>query len=227
MVTRFSEALHRTVRFQTSTTFERYAEKVLAEEYDFALIPPFLFLQLDPGSYVPLARPPGVIQGEFLVLPSSPIAKLADLRGKTLAVGPVHSGVEHLASHALVEQGLDPEKDLTVRYFESPLSCLQQLPAGTSAACVTNPFARERFEEEMGMRLKRIAETIGVHHGPFAAHRSVPEADREVIRKLLMGWGDDPINRLPVSGAQVPSLVPVAPGDYDEVVRIWRDVGAR
>ncbi|MGH9390639.1 MAG: phosphate/phosphite/phosphonate ABC transporter substrate-binding protein, partial [Vicinamibacteria bacterium] len=223
MAMRFGEVLDRSVRFQTSTTYERYTENVLAEEYDFALLPPFLFVQLDPGSYVPLARAPGVLRGEFVTLESSPVEKLDDLRGKTVAIGPLHSGIEHLAHHTLREHGLDPDEDITVRFFESPLSCLQQLPAGTAAACVTPYFVRERFEEEMGTSFKVIAETVGVHHGPLAAHRRVPQRDQDAIRELLMTWDQDPANRLPVSGAHVPSLVPVAPGDYDAVVRIWRD----
>lgn len=227
MATRFSEVLGRSVRFQTSTTFERYTENVLKEEYDFALLSPFLFVQLDPGSYVPLARAPGVLRGEFVTLESSPVEKLDDLRGKTVAIGPLHSGMEYLARHTLLERGLDPDEDITVRYFESALSCLQQLPVGTAAACVTHSFARERFEEELGTPLKVIAETVGVHHGPFVAHCRVPEQERDVIRKLLMTWDEDPGNRLPVSGAQVPSGVPVALGDYDAVIKIWRDVKRR
>ena len=227
MATRFSEALHRGVRFQTSTTFERYAENVLNEEYDFALLPPFLFVRLDPGSYVPLTRAPGVLRGEFVTLESSPVEKLDDLRGKTVAIAPLHSGMEYLARHTLLERGLDPDEDITVRYFESALSCLQQLPVGTAAACVTHSFARERFEEELGTPLKAIAETVGVHHGPFAAHCRVPEQERDVIRKLLMAWDEDPGNRLPVSGAQVPSGVAVAPGDYDAVIEILHDVERR
>jgi ABC-type phosphate/phosphonate transport system substrate-binding protein len=224
MATRFSEALHRGVRFQTSTTFERFTENVLAEEYDFALLPPFLYVQLDPGSYVPLARAPGVLRGEFVTLESSPVEKLNDLRGKTVAIAPQHSGMEYLARHTLLERGLDPDEDITVRYFESALSCLQQLPAATAAACVTHSIARERFEEELGTPFKVIAETVGIQHGPLAAHCRVPEQERDVIRKLLMTWAEDPGNRLPVSGAQVPSMVPVDPGDYDAVIKIWRDV---
>ncbi len=223
MATRFSEALHRPVRFQTSTTFERYTENVLKEEYDFALLPPFLFVQLDPGSYVPLARAPGLLRGEVVTLESSPVDTLYDLRGETVAIAPQHSGMDALAHHTLLERGLDPGKDVTVRYFESALSCLQQLPAGTAAACVTHSFARERFGEELGTPLKVIAETVGVHHGPFVAHCRVPEQERDVIRNLLMAWAEDPANRLPVSGAQVPNLVPIAAGDYDAVVKIWRD----
>ncbi len=224
MATRFGEVLERSVRFQTSTTYERYTENVLAEEYDFALLSPFLFVQLDPGSYVPLARAPGVLRGEFVTLERSPVEELDDLRGKMVAIGPLHSGIEALARLTLLEHGLDPDEDLEVRYFESPLSCLQQLPAGTAAACATHYFARQRFEDEMGTPFRVIAETVGVHHGPLVAHRRVPQRDQDAIRELLMTWGEDPANRLPVSGAQVPSLVPVAPGDYDEVVRIWRDM---
>lgn len=227
MAARFSEVLGRSVRFQTSTTFERYAENVLAEEYDFAFLGPFLYVQLDLGSYVPLARAPGVIGGQFVALESSPIEELHDLRGKTLGMGPANSGIEPLAHLALVEHGLDPEKDITVRSFESALSCLQQLPAGTAAACVTLFFARERFEDGMGMSLKTIAETAKVQQGPLVAHRRVPQRDQDAIRELVLTWGEDPENRLPVSGAQVPSLVPVTPGDYDAVVRILRDVSKR
>jgi ABC-type phosphate/phosphonate transport system substrate-binding protein len=124
MASRFSEVLGREVHFRTSATFARYAENVLTEQYDFALIPPLVFVQLDPGSYVPLGRAAGTAYGEFVAVEGSPISQLSDLRGKTVAVAPQDFDVDYLAQYTLLEQGLDPKKDLTLRYFEAPFSCL-------------------------------------------------------------------------------------------------------
>jgi len=227
MAARLSEALGREVHFRTSSTYGRFAERVAAGEYDMALVTPFLFVQLEPGTYVPLARAPGSTHGEFVTLENSPLEHLSDLQDQVLAVAPRGSVIDHLAVYTLLEQGLDPDEDVSVRLFENPLSCLQQLPAGTAAACVTNVVARERFAEIMDARLKVLGKTVSVPFGPFVAHRRVPRAEREVIRNLLMAWGDDPRNRLPVSGAQVPSLVPVTEGEYETVVEIWRALQER
>lgn len=227
MAARFGEALGREVIFRTSTTFERYTENVMAEEYDFALVSPFLFLKLDPGSYVPLARAPGLVRGEFIVLESSPLQTVADLAGKVVAVGPTGSGIELLMMHTLLEESLDPQVDLELHYFETPLSCLQQLLAETASACVTNFVERERFTESMNVRLNIIGQTIGVPRSPLVAHRRVDAEARETIRALLTSWRDDPRNQLPVSGAQVPNLIPVETQDYQPVLQILRNLRDR
>ncbi|AJE42871.1 TAXI family TRAP transporter solute-binding subunit [Streptomyces nodosus] len=49
-----------------------------------------------------------------LVVPrSSPVRSVADLKGRTVAVGPSGSGVRLIAEHVLEAAGLDPEKDIT------------------------------------------------------------------------------------------------------------------
>ncbi|MFJ7902672.1 TAXI family TRAP transporter solute-binding subunit [Streptomyces sp. NPDC096198] len=49
-----------------------------------------------------------------LVVPrSSPVRSVADLKGRTVAVGPGGSGVRLVADHVLAAAGLDPEKDIT------------------------------------------------------------------------------------------------------------------
>ncbi|MGW1257608.1 TAXI family TRAP transporter solute-binding subunit [Streptomyces sp. NPDC002513] len=49
-----------------------------------------------------------------LVVPrSSPVQSVADLKGRTVAVGPDGSGVRLIAEHVLAAAGLDPEKDIT------------------------------------------------------------------------------------------------------------------
>ncbi len=174
MAARFSEALGHRVLFRTSSTHARYAERLRAEEFDFAVVPPFLFVQLDDGAYVPLARAPRLVRGELLVLEGSLISELNDLRGEILAIGPRDSGVDRLGAYMLQQHGFDLERDLTIRYFDGPLSCVQQILAGTAAACVTNFFARERFQDKMNVRLKVIGETPPVPYGPFVVHRRVP-----------------------------------------------------
>ncbi|MET8951926.1 TAXI family TRAP transporter solute-binding subunit [Streptomyces sp. NPDC004393] len=49
-----------------------------------------------------------------LVVPrSSPVRSVADLKGRTVAVGPAGSGVRLIADHVLAAAGLDPKKDIT------------------------------------------------------------------------------------------------------------------
>jgi len=227
MAARFSEHLGREVRFGTGTTWRRYSENVRKERYDFALVPWSLYLQLDPGSYLILGRAPGTFRAEFITLKSSPLEQLTDLIGKTLAMAPEGSDIDVLARSTLVDQGLDPDRDVTIRQFDGTLSCLQQILAGTAAACVTLGFARDSFEEKMGVELRVMGETVGVPRSPMVAHRRVPEKERETVRALLMSWAEDPANKLPVSGEQVPSLVPIEAGEYEAVQKLWRSLRER
>ncbi|WP_055494311.1 TAXI family TRAP transporter solute-binding subunit [Streptomyces sp. TP-A0356] len=49
-----------------------------------------------------------------LVVPrSSPVQSVADLKGRTVAVGPGGSGVRLIAEHVLTAAGLDPKRDIT------------------------------------------------------------------------------------------------------------------
>jgi ABC-type phosphate/phosphonate transport system substrate-binding protein len=222
MAARFSEALGREVVFRTSTTFERYAENVMAEEYDIAYATPFLFVQLRHGPYEPLVQAPGSLSGEILVLEDSPLESVRDLEGEIVAIGPQGSDMEQLVMYTLLEEGLNPDRDLTLRYVEGSLSCLQQLLARAASVCITGSFARERFTEKMGVRLKVIGETVRVPRGLFMVHPRVPHKDQKTLRKLLLSWRADPRNDLPVSGAQWPNFLPVDTRVYDSVLEIER-----
>ncbi len=151
----------------------------------------------------------------------------SELRGKNLAVGPRESGLAYLATYTLLEHDLVPEEDLSVRHVDSPLSCLQQVLAGTAAACVEDRVTLERFADKMSAEMKVIGETVGVPFGPLVAHRRIPKAEQEAIRDLMMMWQEDPRNRLSIPGIQMPSLVPNTEDKYARVIEIWHELRER
>jgi len=54
----------------------------------------------------------------IVVLDSSPIKSIEDLRGKTIATPPAYVPVVHMARKALIKEGIIPGKDVTLKAFK-------------------------------------------------------------------------------------------------------------
>jgi len=82
MVARFTEAVGSRVHFRTTSSWERFHDRLAEEAYDYAIVDSFTFAQLGGDVYIPLGRAPGSTHVEFIVPPGSPIHGLSGLRGK-------------------------------------------------------------------------------------------------------------------------------------------------
>jgi phosphonate transport system substrate-binding protein len=105
------------VKFVPVTDYAAVVEALAGGHVDLAWLGGFTFVQAKrrTGNAIPLVQreEDARFHSKFITSASSPIQKLEDLKGKSLAFGSVSSTSGHLMPrYFLIQAGLDPDKDL-------------------------------------------------------------------------------------------------------------------
>ncbi|MGH6860092.1 MAG: phosphate/phosphite/phosphonate ABC transporter substrate-binding protein [Phyllobacterium sp.] len=105
----FAEDLGRPVHLKTKSTFGKFAEELRKETYDIILVHPFFYVEArDQHHYVPLARLDEPLTAVVMVRADDPIETLADLKGKTIGVGPLGAQLHQVTVALLLKNGVSP-----------------------------------------------------------------------------------------------------------------------
>lgn len=131
----FEKQFRRPVALATATDFHAFQEKVLAGEFDFIVIGPGPGWQahLD-RNYEVVAMANRLIRIYVLVKKGASIGTLADLRGKALATIDPLTVTTQTTLLALRRSGIEPGRDIDVRYERTPFNCAQAVVLGEVAA---------------------------------------------------------------------------------------------
>jgi phosphonate transport system substrate-binding protein len=229
MALEISQAIGRRMHFQSSSTYERYSARVAQGEFDVAFLHPFDYVRYaKKAGYVPIVQKNEDLSAVFVVPQGYPsIYDINDLKGKTIAMPPKGSAVSYLAKSVLVRAGLTPGQDVTLRYFESHSSALQQILIMTADAACSCKAVIRYFESKMKTKLKVIAESKYIPHSLFAVHYRIPKEKMDIITEvllntMLLGVPAD-LRKTFVVGDKKP-FIRIADSDMDEVRSYLRDI---
>lgn len=179
--------INRNILFQSSTTYDKYSERLDRGDFDIALVHPFDYvLHAEGAGYIPIVRKNEELSTIFVVLIESPIKTIEDLRGKTIAMAPDGSAVSSLARASLIGYGLVPGKDVSLKFFGEHDSSLQNVVIKNADAAATCRAILRIYENSLGTRLRIIKETPSVPHSLFVVHKRVSEKDRNLIKQILL-----------------------------------------
>lgn len=220
-----SAALHRPVRFQSTGTFEKFMENLANQQYDIAHIQPFDYVQIAvKAGYLPLARRAEMLNAIFVVKPESPLHGAQDLRGKIIGLPTKVAASSYLAEVALVQAGIDRDKDVTLKHFTTHQACLQAVLIGDIDTCAAGTPVTRVFEGQTQRKFRVILTSPEIPQTLFVVHQRVPPADREIIKKTLLATrlnGVEPTLRklfLPSADENEGRyFIPVTDKDYDIV----------
>lgn len=223
--TDFGRILERTTQFRTSSTFATFAEKLKNQVYDIAFVQPFFYATIaaDAG-YRPLARVDGALSALIVVPQDSPLHSLQDLKGKTLALPPVQAAVSHLAKIALLEGGLNPERDVTLNHVPSHTACLHQLVAGTAHACVTASSPLRIFQDQKQVRFRTLVQTPTIPSSLFVVHSRVPVHHRTKLKQTILSWHQSETGRELLEQTRFNQFVATSDEEYNVVRTYWKEI---
>lgn len=177
------------VAFRTAISFENYFAKLQAQAYDIALFPPLFYIPaVDQFGYLPLARMQEPFTALIVVPDTSPIHDEQALRNKVIASPPNYLPVTLMAKKTLRDHGLLPGRDVRFMETKNTEVCFQRIMTGAADACVTLPFAVIAYQNNTGVRLRIIQETVHLPNILFVVHNRVPVADRERLHAAIIGW---------------------------------------
>jgi phosphonate transport system substrate-binding protein len=220
----FATELGRPVYLKTRTSFESFAEQLEQQTYDIIFVHPFLYVEAaDRHDYLPLARLEGELTAVALVSEERPWRTWSDLAGKVIATLPALAAVSELARWALLDAGLVPQVDATLRPYQTKMACLQAVSVGAADACVLPSFILPQLGEIGGGSLRVMAESPAIPHLLFATHSRLPRTERMKLLALILSWPDSEQGRAILATGTWPGFVAAEDADYAEV----RSFGAR
>jgi ABC-type phosphate/phosphonate transport system substrate-binding protein len=214
----FATELDRPVYLKTRSTFESFAEQVEQQVYDIIFVQPFLYVEAaDRHDYLPLARLEGELTAVALVSEQRPWRSWSDLAGKVIATPPALAAVSELTKWALLDAGLVPQVDTTLRPYENKMGCLQAVSVGAADACVLPRFVLPQLGEIGAGGLRVMAESPAIPHLLFATHPRLPRTERMKLLALILSWPDTEEGRIILAAGAWPGFVAAQDADYARV----------
>ena len=138
---------------------------------------------------VPLVRPLNpdgepVSYTMFLTKEDSPLRNLADLRGRSLALGSYHSTLSHLVPrHELLQAGVALDEIGKIEYFDNDEAIASTvLQGGVDAGAVDDLVAR-RYQGK-GLRVLHVSSPIP--SAPFVVRTDLPQRVSQAVRDALL-----------------------------------------
>ncbi len=224
----FAKLLGRPVRLGTAKDVEAYHQRMLKNDFDIALVPPFAVVPLvDERGFTPLARRPSH-PSRIVVLINSPLKQVNDLRHTTLGLPPAHSPVNAIIKANLSTQGLHAGQDFQTRHYPSTPACLHNLLVNRVDACASDGDAGLRtFERKMGVKMRTLYQTEAFPHMLFVTRPGFPAANSDKLQRFILDLGNTPQGRELLKqigpGAR---FIPYRSTDYD-VMRRYRKIMQR
>lgn len=214
----FATELERPVYLKTRSTFESFAEQLERQTYDIIFVHPFLYVEAaDRHGYLPLARLEGQLTGVALVREGRPWRTWSDLAGKIIGTPPALAAVSELARWALLDAGLLPQVDATLKPYRNKMGCLQAVSVGAADACVLPRFILPQITQIGEGSLRLMAESPAIPNLVFAAHGRLPRTERMQLLALILSWPHTEQGRAILATGAWPGFVVAQDADYAEV----------
>lgn len=212
----------------TSTLSIPEFEKELAKStFDFVYCNPYNIIKSVPSpGYIPLVRDSSPMRGILLVRKDSPITKLSELEGKTVAFPSPNA----LGASLIVRVDLAKLHHVTINpmYVKTHSSVYLHVVNGLTAAGGGVETTLQEQEPAVRDALRIIYTTREFPSLPVAANPRVPKADREKVRKALLELsatreGKEMFARVPMQEVIATSLDDYAPMRAWGLESFWVD----
>ena len=175
------------------------------------------------GIYKVIARWGGEpIRGAIVVRTDSPLQDLKSLQGKRIAFPSAEAFVAYAVPKVTLNQAGVKAEEVFAGNQEGALAQLKARQV--DAAAVNSRFLRQYAERE-GLEYREVGVSEPFHELPVIAHRRLPQAQVEAIRRALVGMRHDEkaaelLHKLKFSGFEA-----AEDSHYDNVRRIYRQIG--
>lgn len=192
-----SQVLGRRVALRSAPDFKRFADRTREGEYDLIFNAPHMarVAQTRDG-YRPLAQSGYRIVIVAIARTDSPVQSLADLRGRSLAIGARLSMTHQIIGKELQHVGLVLEKDVKFVDAASFSNVLQAVVRGEADAGATGSLLWDNAAAEEKRGLREVFRQKDPLPGFIvAAHPRLGDATLKKLQAALLGFKDRPEGR--------------------------------
>ncbi len=211
----FATTLARPCALESAPNYRAHFARTAAGAYDFIATSPYFgrIAQLRHG-FVGLARPSTELEPLIVVLPTSPIATLADLKGKRIATSDAWANLSLAARRLFREQGWELGRDVALVPTGSHANSFAHMAQGLADAAVVSVTALKQLD--YGPERYRI-----VHRLPpsppllYLAHERLGSATINRLREQLIHFSErDPAGQQLFARLGHGTLRPISDPDW-------------
>ena len=211
-------SLQRPIIVLTAPDFKSFLERAGQGRYDFYFTAPhFAALAESRYRHRRLCRWSGELYGLVLVAKDSTYQRIEDLRGKIVAEPGELAGIALLGDLLLVDHGLQPGKDVTIRNTTHN-NALLSATEGYVDATITAIMVYQSLDDKSKNQYRTIAQTQHMPAPMFMAGSTLPEAEYQAAKSALLAFSAD----VPASSAYfkltgIQDLVPITDNDMERL----------
>lgn len=186
-------AARRPVELRSAPDFARFIERTRAGEYDLLFTAPHMGqLAARRDGYRPLAQTGYRIEIVVLARRDSPVARLEDLRNRSLAIGAKLSMTYQIMSQALARVGLTLEREVGFVQTASFSNVIEAVIHREADAGATGTLLWETAPAGQRAQLREIFRGTPVPGFFLLVHPRVPESGRRQLGEALWHFAQTP-----------------------------------
>lgn len=181
--------LQRHVLFVSAPDYRTFTQRTQHLDYAYVItVAHAAYLAQSEAGYVPLLRPANYTEPTLVVAKADPLERLADLRGKTIALSDPLALVSMQTPTMLREANLDAERDVALKYLPNHGAAVNYVLSGEAAAAIVS----NRALEQMPSGTKNAVRVVQTWHGGAApgivylASPRVPQAEVERFAQAVL-----------------------------------------
>lgn len=211
-----SQHLQREILLETAPSYDEFKRRTNANQYDIVLTAPHFASAAElTGHYRLCAVPSNPLVAYLVVVQSSAITQIAQLRGKTIATPSPEAFISIIGKQFLQKQGLD-KRAVTYVDFKSHNAAYQSVLGNESqAALISSNIYNQAVNE--GKPLRIIAKTRDYPGIVYLTSTNLPEAMANDIQDIFINMSNN------TQGATIqqklihPGYIKPPPGILDEL----------
>lgn len=212
--------LRRKVLFISAPDYKTYNQRILQRDYAYLItVANAAYLAQAEAGYVPLLRPANSTEPVLVVAKNNPLERVTDLRGQTIALPDRLAIVSMQAMTMLREAGLDPERDVALKYLPNHGAAVNYVVAGEAAAAIVSNRALEQMPAASRdpVRVVRSWPPGAAPGIVYLASPQVPPADAARFTRAVLDFAASPAGGALIRQLGYGTLLPMKPDELQSL----------
>ncbi len=184
--------MKRHIVLTTAPDFRTYVQRAARGDYDiYQTAPHFALLAEVEHGYRRVSRLTRDLNGDVIVRRDDPARRVEDLRGRTVISPDALAITSMLGEQLFRDRGLMAGKDYRLIRTASHNNAIMTVYRGQADAAFSSVEVLERLPPDVRHELRILARTRRVPHMMIMAHRRLPAADYEQLKRALLAFTCD------------------------------------
>lgn len=211
------------VALVTAVDYKSYNERLRRHTYSFVITEAnSAYLAYADYGYIPMLRPINYSHPTLVVAQASKLTHMRELRGQTVTLSDALAMISMQALPMLREAGLEPQRDVTLKYVQNHSAAANYVLSGEAAAAIISDRALAQMPEatRAALRVVQVWEAGAAPGVFYLASPALPKARVEKMQHAILEFvhntepGREMMRRLGYQGlimAQDEDFKPLAP----------------